>query len=247
MAAQLRLKDADLISRVAIRKIDFRQGKRLGDGDRLAVWKKSKKKPKYLSDEEWARYPKELTVRVIKITVHYKGYRSHKLILITTLLDPVKYPALEIAQAYLRRWRLELCLDDLKTTLGMDTLRCQSPAMVAKELLAFLIAHNLTRCVMAQAAQTHNVDLYRISFTGTLDGFRHFSQAMCQARTAKRRKQIWNELLRTLADDLVPERPDRIEPRAAKRRPKQYPRLTKPRHKYRDNRHRSNCKPLTKT
>jgi hypothetical protein len=243
VAAGLRMKGAHLISRVEIRKIDFRNGERLANGDRLVVWKKSRKKPSYLSDEEWATYPEEITVRVIKITVRQKGFRPHKLILMTTLLDPVKYPALEIAQAYLRRWRLELCLDDLKTTLGMETLRCKSPAMVAKELLAFLIAHNLARCVMAQAAQAHNVNLYQISFKGTLDGFREFSAAMCQARTAKRRKQIWNELLRTLADDLVPERPDRIEPRAVKRRPKPYPRLNKPRHQYRDNRHQSTCKP----
>ena len=153
----------------------------------------------------------------------------------TPRLDPIKYPAVEVAAAYLRRWRLELCLDDLKTTLGMETLRCLSPEMAAKELLAFLIAHNLLRCIMAQAAHEHAVALDRISFTGTLNAFRHFATVIGQAKTAKKRQQIWNELLRTLAEDLVPERPGRREPRAIKRRPKPYPLLNKPRRQFREN------------
>jgi hypothetical protein len=181
-------------------------------------------------------------VRVLKVTVNRKGCRTQELTLVTTLLDPVKYPAQEVAQAYLRRWRLELCLDDLKTTLGMDVLRCLSPEMVQKELLAFLIAHNLLRWVMAQAAREHQVDLYRISFTGAMDALRHSASAMAQARTAKRREHIWEDLLHTLAEDLVPLRPGRREPRAVKRRPKPYPRLNKPRHQFREDGQRSLCK-----
>ena len=217
------------------RPIDFRHGKRLGKHDRLVVWKKGDEKPTYLSPEEWAALPPQITVRVLKVQVQRKGCRTHQLTLVTTLLDPVKYPAVEVAAAYLRRWRLELCLDDLKTTLGMETLRCLSPQMVAKELLAFLIAHNLLRWIMAQAARQHAVDLDRISFTGTLNAFRHFATVIGQAKTAKKRRQIWDELLRTLAEDLVPERPGRREPRAIKRRPKTYPLLNQPRHQFREN------------
>lgn len=242
MAAGLRLQNMDLISRVLGRRIDCRRGQRLGKRDRLVVWQKGPQKPAYLTAEQWAAFPPQITVRVLKLTVARKGCRTQRLTLVTTLLDPVKYPAAEIAEAYLRRWRLELCLDDLKTTLGMETLHCLSPAMVEKELLAFLIAHNLLRWVMAQAARTHAVDLDRISFAGTVDGFRHFASAMAQAKTAKKRQQLWDELLRTLADDLVPERPGRREPRAVKRRPKAYPRLNKPRHQFRENGHRSYCK-----
>ena len=242
VAANARQRGADLISRVLNRRIDCRYGKRLGKRDRLVVWKKSQQKPAYLTEAEWAALPEEITVRVLKVKVSRKGCRTQELILVTTLLDPLLYPAEEIAEAYLRRWRLELGLDDLKTTLGMETLRCQSPAMVEKELLAFLIAHNLLRWVMAQAAREHQVDLYRISFTGALDAFRHFATAMAQAKTAKKRQQIWDELLRTLAADLVPDRPGRREPRAVKRRPKPYPLLNNPRHQFRENGRRCYCK-----
>lgn len=238
VAATVKEWSADLISRSA-RKIDFRKGKPLGKDDRLVTWGKTKKKPAYLSQEEWDQFPEEIVVRVIRITVSQKGFRTRKLMLVTTLLDPKLYPAQEIAQTYLRRWRLEMCLDDLKTTLGMESLKCQSPQMVEKELLAFLIAHNLTRCVMAQAAREHGQQLDRISFKGALDAFRHFGAAISSARGAKARARIWQELLRTLADDLVPERPNRYEPRAVKKRPKPYPLLNQPRRKYRDFRHKN--------
>jgi hypothetical protein len=158
--------------------------------------------------------------------------------LVTTLLDAQLYPAEQLLAAYARRWRLELCLDDLKTTLGLETLKCLSPAMAQKELLVGLIAHNLLRCVMAEAVQTHDVPLERISFKGALDAFRQFSQAMCQTRSTHRKKQLWAALLLALARDLVPERPGRREPRAVKRRPK-YDRLTRPRRKFRDRPRRS--------
>ena len=245
LAAQLRQQHVDLISRVLKRPIDCRHGKRLGKCDRLVVWKKGPQKPAYLTPEQWAVLPDQITVRVLKVKVHRKGCRTQELTLVTTLLDPLKYPAAEVAAAYLRRWRLELCLDDLKTTLGMETLRCLSPAMVEKELLSFLMAYNLLRWVMIQAAHEHQVALDRISFTATRDAFRHFATAIAQAKTAKRRRQIWAELLRTLADDLVPERPGRREPRAVKRRPKPYPLLNKPRHQFREIGHRSRYKRLT--
>jgi len=89
--------------------------------------------------------------------------------LVTTLLDAQQYPAAELIALYLRRWRLELCLRDVKTTLGLERLRCQSPAMVRKELLAGLIAHNLVRCVMAEAARNYDAPLERLSFKGTVD------------------------------------------------------------------------------
>ena len=149
-------------------------------------------------------------------------------------LDPQLYPAQEILQAYLRRWRLEMCLDDLKTTLEMEMLRSRSPEMVQREVYAHLIAHNLIRYTMAQAATQQTVPLERISFKGTLDALRHFTHAISQARTKNKRRQLWTKLLETLAADLVPERPGRREPRAVKRKKNKYPRLDVPRHQYRD-------------
>lgn len=242
LAAQLIQRHVDLISRVFKRRIDWHRGQCLGKNDRLVEWKKGPQKPAYLTPEQWAALPEQLTVRVLKVQVSRPGCRTQQLTLVTTLLDPVPYPVQEIAEAYLRRWRLELCLDDLKTTLGMETLRCLSPEMVQKELLAFLIAHNLLRWVMTQAAAQHQVDLYRISFTGAMDGLRHFASAMAQAKTGQKRRKLWEYLLRSLADDLVPERPGRREPRAVKRRPKAYPRLNQPRHQFREEGQPAYCK-----
>lgn len=244
-AAQMRARAADLISRVAVRRIDWRKGRRLGSNDRLVVWPKSKRKPKYMSAAQWAQFPDEITVRVVRVKVAQKGFRTRELTLVTTLLDPILYPVAEIVQAYLHRWRLEMCLDDLKTTLGLDALRCKSPPMVHRELLVMLIAHNLTRCVMAQAARQHAVPLERISFKGALDAFRQFSAALARSTKPRQRRRVWNKLLRTLADDLVPERPNRREPRAVKRRPKAYPKLNRPRSQYRENGRRCHYKPTT--
>lgn len=244
-AVQARAQGADLISRVAKRQIDWRKGQGLGHGDRLVVWTKTLNKPKYLSEQEWDELPHQITVRVVRVRVSQKGYRTRELTLVTTLLDPQFYPAEEIIQAYLRRWRMEMCLDDLKTTLGMDRLRCKSPAMVHREICALLIAHNLTRCIMAEAARVHDVPLERISFTGTLDAFRHFSVALARCGRASQRRRVWNELLRTLAADRVPERPDRREPRAVKRRPKAYALLNRPRRQYKETPHRNRYKPAT--
>jgi hypothetical protein len=224
----------DFIGRTT-RRIDGRRRlKRLAKNDWLVLWKKSATPSPWLSPLQWAGLPAQMTVRAVKGHCYQKGFRVRQVTLVTTLLDPQLYPARQILQAYLRRWRLELCLDDLKTTLKMDLLRGHSPEMVQKELYTRLIAHNLIRCIVAQAAAEHDVALERISFKGSLDALRHFSQAMARARSKKKRRELWAALLNTLAADLVPERPGRREPRAVKRKKNKYPRLDMARHKFRD-------------
>jgi hypothetical protein len=218
LIALLRSRGIDFLGRVntSTRRIDFRQGQRLGAQERLLVWRKGSKVGKWLRQSIFAALPAEITVRVLRVGVHQKGFRCRRLTLVTTLLDPQQFPAQDIARAYLRRWRLEMCLDDLKTTLSLKQLKGQTPRMAYKELLTGLIAYNLVRCVMAQAATLHEVPLDRISFKGSLDGLRQFSGALTQARNRKARQKLWDLLLRTLARDLVPERPGRREPRAVK-------------------------------
>ena len=206
----------------------------LARNDWLILWKRSATPSPWLSPRQWAGMPTELTLRAVKGRCYAKGFRVRRITLVTTLLDPQLYPAQEILQAYLRRWRLEMCLDDLKTTLKMEFLRGRSPQMAQKELLMRLIAHNLIRCTAAQAATEHHVALEQISFKGSVDALRHFCSAMAQARSRKKRQGLWLELLRTLAADLVPDRPDRREPRAVKRKKNKYPRLDAPRHRFRD-------------
>ena len=160
----------------------------------------------------------------------------------TSLLDPVLYPAEQLIALYARRWRLELCLRHLKTSMGMEQLRCLSPDMAEKELLTYLIGHNLIRCIMAEAVARHQADLERVSFRGTVDAARQYSAAILQARSRKMRNQLWGDLLLNLLRDQVPYRPNRSEPRAVKRRPKPFPLLTQPRRRYKEichrNRHR---------
>jgi hypothetical protein len=237
--ARLRAHHVDLISRVSIRKIDWRKGVRLGPDERRVTWKKSPEKSPYLTPKQWAELPEEIAVRVIRVRVKQPGFRTRTLVLVTTLLDPLAYPATEVAAAYLRRWRIELCLDDLKTVLGLEALRCKSPEMIHRELLALLVAHNLVRAVMAGAAREHAVALDRLSFTGSLDALLSFATASAQASTRAQRRRVWAGLLARLAADLVPLRPGRHEPRAVKRRPKSYPHLNRPRRTYRIVRHGS--------
>ena len=123
--------------------------------------------------------------------------------------------------------------------MGMEHLRCQSPAMAQKEVLAYFIAHNLMRCVMSQAATLYDAPLDRLSFKGTVDAVRQYSAAIAQARNGKMRRQLWKDLLLNLARDLVPLRPNRREPRAVKRRPKSYPLLNQPRRRFIEISHRS--------
>jgi hypothetical protein len=237
--ALLTARGVDLISRVHTRRTDWRRGQRLGPDQRLVVWPKTRQPSAYLDAAQWAELPAQITVRLIRVRVRQKGFRARELTLVTTLLDPGLYPADQIVAAYLRRWRLEMCLDDLKTTLGLDALRCQSPAMIHREILALLIAHNLVRAVMAEAAAERAVPLDRLSFTGTLDALRSFGRACAQTARPRLQQRLWVAMLRVIAADLVPLRPDRWEPRAVKHRPKTYARLNRPRHQYRQIRHGS--------
>jgi len=120
----------------------------------------------------------------------------------------------------------------------METLRCLSPQMAQKELLAYLIAHNLVRCLMAQAVAGYEVDFERVSFKGSLDALRQYSAALGQARSEIIRRQLWDDLLLNLAQDLIRLRPHRRESRAVKRRPKAYPLLNQPRHQFVEISHR---------
>lgn len=221
------------------RSSDLRRGQRLGKCDRIFIWRKPAHKPPYLPNTVWKRLPEELTVRVLRFNLQVRGFRTESVTLVTTLLDPDLYPAHQIAALYARRWSIELWFRDIKTTMGMELLRCKSPKMVHKELEMFLIAYNMIRALALEAAMTHQVPLDRVSFQGTIDAALEYSVPLAQAKSNKRREQLMGNLLWIIATDLVPKRPGRREPRALKRRHKNYPLLNKPRHKYRETAHRN--------
>jgi hypothetical protein len=186
--------------------------------DRLASWTKSL----------WAELPAQIEVRIVRFRLAVPGFRTQEVVLVTTLLDEALYPDQALAELYQRRWAVELCFRDIKTTLGLDVLRCQTPELVEKEIWLQVIAYNLVRALMLEAAWTHGVELERLSFKGTVDTLRQWTPLFAPAMFAFKRAR--EELLRVIAADPVPLRPNRSEPRARKRRPKSYQLLTRPRH-----------------
>ncbi len=221
------------------RPADLRKGKRLGKKDRLFTWDKPVQRPRYLPKVIWKAIAQQLSVRVLRFSLHVPGFRVQSVTLVTTLLDPKEYPAEELARLYAERWRVELWFRDIKTSMGMEVLRCKSPKMVHKELEMFFIAYNLIRCLMAQASSQYEVAIGWLSFKGTVDSVRQFATAIAQARSRKKQKQLLDKLLEVIARDLLPERFGRYEPRAVKRRPKAYPLLNRPRAHFKQIPHRN--------
>lgn len=176
---------------------------------------------------------------MIRFSLAVPGFRAHAVTLVTTLLDPVAYPAEELARLYARRWQIELWFRDRKTAMGREVLRGKSPKLGHKELGMFFIAYNLIRCLMAEAGAIHEGPMERLSFKGTGDSVRQFSLALAQARSRKKQTQLLACLLEIIARDQVPDRPGRREPRAVKRRPQPYQLRNRPRHLLKELQHRS--------
>jgi hypothetical protein len=221
------------------RRRDFRGGKRLSRDERLVRWTKPKQPARTISAAQWAALPEVLTLRLVRCRLEIKGFRTQKVILVTTLLDSVNFPPAALSQLYYRRWAMELTLRNIKITLQMDHLSCKTPENLDREISFHFLAHNLVRRLMLEAARRHQVPLERVSFAGSLATARRFSEALLQAKTQHCRRQLYADLFRVLADDLVPDRPGRREPRAVKRRPKPYPRLMRDRHKFREIQHQN--------
>ena len=225
------------------RKKGLTQIKRLGPGDRIVEWHKTKVRPNWFSQEQWQELPERLTVREVTFCVGIPGFRTQAVTLATTLLDPREFPAEALAELYALRWRAELYLRDIKITLGMDVLRCKTPDRVRKELCMHLTAYNLIRALMLQAAHVHRVCPLRLRFKGACAAVRSWAPIMAApGLDASRRGALHNALLRTIARDRIPHRPNRTEPRAKKRRPKNYQLLTQPRHTFHEAPHREKYK-----
>jgi len=148
---------------------------------------------------------------------------------VTTLLDAQRYTARQLTELYGYRWRAaETSLRHLKTTLNVEFLAAKSPEMVRKELWAHLLAYNLLRSVMEQAAPRANFQRERLSLQGTRQGFRAILSDLAVA-TQPMRTALYADLLKEVARDWLPQRPQRQEPRVVKRRPKPFPRMRQPR------------------
>jgi hypothetical protein len=228
--AALQQRGADVVLRQhQARHTDFRRGVQLGRHDHLVVWEKPQR-PEWMDEETYQQFPDELVMREVRIHIKAKGrkVRSRTLTIATTLCDHEAYSKADLGELYRQRWQAELHLRSIKTFMQMDVLRAKTPEMVRKEIWAHLLAYNLIRKVMAQAAEQFELTPCRISFKATLQTLSAFALPLLTCAKSKLAELI-EEMLLAIARHGVGNRPDRVEPRAVKRRPKPYSLLTKPR------------------
>lgn len=212
----------------ASRDYDFRQGEKLGKKDHIIEWIKPKK-PEWMDQEMYDDMPKKLSIRELAIKSDQKGFRSKSLVIVTTFLNEKMVSKEDIAALYFCRWWIELDFRAIKQTMGMDILRGKTPEMVRKEIWVHLLAYNLIRKIMAQAAFVHNKKPRELSFAHALNLIKSF----CSARILSENDlKIYYALLKAISQKTVGNRPNRSEPRMVKRRPKSFPRLQKPRQYY---------------
>jgi hypothetical protein len=226
--ALARRRGADVACRLhQRRRADFRTGRRLGREDRVVLWAKPPR-PGWMDEATYAALPAALAVRQVRVRVPHPGFRTRALVVATTLLDPAELPRGDVAILYRVRWYAELDLRALKQALQMDVLRGQGPAMVRKEVWAHLLAYNLLRGLMAQAAQAAGLPPLPLSFKGALQAVNAFAAALWAASGAAL-GELCRRLREAVASHRVGDRPNRYEPRRRKRRPKEYPLLNEPR------------------
>jgi Transposase DDE domain len=230
--ALLRQGGVDVVVRLhQRRRCDPHRGRRLGPDDHRVAWDKPQR-PGWLDERTYRSLPARLTVRVVRVRVEQPGFRTRALVVVTTLLAAPEYSARDLAGLYRARWHAELDLRALKVTLGMDVLRCKSPAMVRKEVWAHLLVYNLIRSVLARAARREGCAPRELSFTGARQTLAAFAERLLGAR-GPAVVALYEGLWAAVGVHRVGNRPDRVEPRARKRRPKDYPHLHRPRHEAR--------------
>jgi hypothetical protein len=213
----------------------------LSPNDLLIAWPRPKHTAKLsYSRDVWEELPEELPLRQIRVRVKHPGFRTQGFYIITTLLDAEQYPAEELAELYFKRWDVELFFRDIKTTMGMDILRCRTPSMIQKEILMHFIAYNCIRRLMYEAAEEADIDVRIVSFKGSLQALRSWEPHLNQARISKsERFRLISDLYDAMTNTPIKQRPGRSEPRCVKQRPKNYQRMTSPRHEMKVVPHRS--------
>jgi Transposase DDE domain len=188
----------------------------LGVHDQLVTWLKPKTRPSWLARETLAALPEALVLREVRYPTGTPGFRTRQITLVTTLLDPERYPVTDLAELYRQRWQIETSLAHLKTTMRMDVLHCKTVPGVLKELTVFALVYNLVRMVMWHSATLQRINVERISF---LDALRWLGAP-----------HTGTSLMALIVN---PKRPHRVEPRVKKRRPKSFPFMIKPRQELR--------------
>lgn len=228
MIAMLLELGVDFVARLHhARHANLEHGQRLGQDDYLVRWQRPER-PEWMDEETYQRMPATLQVRALKVHVKQPGFRVEEFTVITTLTDAHAYTKDDVAELYHQRWLVELDIRTLKVTLGMDVLRCKTPQMVEKEIWTCLLAYNLIRQTMLQAALTRKRSPRELSFTAALQKIAASWAilAVCDEDTLILLVSVH---LKHLPGHRVGNRPNRVEPRAVKRRPKPHKLLNKPR------------------
>jgi hypothetical protein len=220
LIAQMQQRGVDVLSEQhGARITDFRRGEQLGVRDHRVSWQKPPRSD-WMSVEDYRAYPDEITVREVKVG---------KKVLVTTFLNPRQTPKGELGRLFWQRWNVELDLRNIKKTLGMERFSCKTPALVEKEMWVYLLAYNLIRLLMAEAAHQAEVLPRQLSFKHTLQIWVAWSARQFLSQASEDTASLFT----LIAQIRVGDRPGRIEPRLIKRRPNRYTFLGAPRWKAR--------------
>jgi putative transposase len=228
MIALLQELHVDFVVRLHQRRaVDFQRGRRLGVGDHVVAWTRPAR-PGWMDEATYQRMPATLPVREVYVQVRQVGFRVASLVVVTTLTDAATYTQEDIAELYHRRWLAELDIRAIKVTMSMDVLRCQSADMVQREIWTCLLAYNLIRQTMLEAARKSKRSPRELSFTAALQKTAAAWSVLAVCDEAFHVALV-AALLGDMAKNIIGDRPDRVEPRAVKRRPKPHRFLTEPR------------------
>lgn len=219
---------ADLVTRLhQQRTADFRRGTRLGAGDHVVTWLRPAK-PAWMDQATYEQMPESIQMREVEVRVEQPGFRSQSLVVVTTLIDARLYTADDLAELYHRRWLAEIDILAIKVAMGLDVLRCKTPEMVRREIWTILLGYNLIRQTILNSARQQGFSPRRISFTAAMQKVAAGWIAVLLIEDAELAALI-AEHLEDLPRRKTGHRPNRVEPRAIKRRPKPHKLLTKPR------------------
>lgn len=219
LAMALRDEVAAVMQSHAQRRVDYRKGRKLGERDHLVEWSKPKKKPIWMGEKEYSELPEKITVR---------EFRINGIDFVTTLTDAKRYRKKALGDLYAQRWHIEVDFRSIKTHMGMEMLRCKTPDMVEKEIAVNLLAYNLIRNAMTQAALEHDKKPREISFRGAVQLVLANAASVIGVANQQLQRRV-DVVISAMASNLIGNREQSPQPRAVKRRPKAYPLLTVPR------------------
>lgn len=201
---------------------DFRRGQRLGHKDHVIAYRKPPRTPVWMTEQAYSQLPDEIQVREFAVD---------GLVYVTTLIDSKAHVKHALAELYHQRWQIEIDFRSIKTHMGMERLRCRTPAMIQREIAVNLLAYNLVRGSLARAASSHNKLPRQLSFMATVNVVDSLA-GIAITMTGKLMKALLEPLIKAVASTAIGKRKRPNQPRVVKRRPKAYPLMTKPRHEY---------------